>query len=271
MPVLRCVTSPPRDGAAARSHRSKAAKLRAAWLTFGFGLTLIVGATAQDYPARPIRWIVGFPAGGSSDTIARILSSRMQERLGQTVLVENKPGAGSNIATELVVNSPPDGYTLISITSANAINTTVNKRSLSFDLLKQIAPVAGSALGPSVMVVSPTVPANSVAEFIAYAKANPSKINMASAGVRDHESFGGRIVQGNDGREPRSRTLSWLRPRPHRSGQRPGPGDVRRYGEHIAAHPVGQDFARWPSPRRPSRRRCRTFRPSPRPFPATKP
>ena len=199
MPVLRCVTSPPRDGAAARSHRSKAAKLRAAWLTFGFGLTLIVGATAQDYPARPIRWIVGFPAGGSSDTIARILSSRMQERLGQTVLVENKPGAGSNIATEFVVNSPPDGYTLISITSANAINTTVNKRSLSFDLLKQIAPVAGSALGPSVMVVSPTVPANSVAEFIAYAKANPSKINMASAGVATTSHSAGELFKAMTG------------------------------------------------------------------------
>jgi tripartite-type tricarboxylate transporter receptor subunit TctC len=170
-------------------------RLRAAWLAAGVGLALIVGAAAQDYPARPIRWVVGFPAGGSSDIVARLLGASMQERLGQTVLIENKPGAGSNIAAESVVNSPPDGYTLLSVTSANAINTTVNKRSLSFDLLKQIAPVAGSALGPSVMVVHPSVPANSVAEFIAYAKANPGKINMASAGVATTSHLAGELFK----------------------------------------------------------------------------
>ncbi len=148
-------------------------------------------AQTADYPARPVRWVVGFPAGGSSDIVARILSDWLQSRLGQTVLIENKPGAGSNIAAEAVVNSPPDGYTLLSVTSANAINATVNKRTLSFDLLKQIAPVAGSAYGPSVMVVHPSVPATTVAEFIAYAKANPGKINMGSAGARHHQSYGG--------------------------------------------------------------------------------
>ncbi len=123
----------------------------------------IGSASAQisDYPARPVRWVVGFPAGGSSDIVARILAEWLQARLGQAFLVENRPGAGSNIATEAVVNSPPDGYTLLSVTSANAINATVNKRSLSFDLL----------------------PVTTVAEFIAYAKANPGKINMGSAGV----------------------------------------------------------------------------------------
>jgi len=148
-------------------------------------LAAIGSASAQtsDYPTRPVRWVVGFPAGGSSDIVARILSEWLQARLGQAFLVENRPGAGSNIATEAVVNSLPDGYTLLSVTSANAINATVNKRSLSFDLLKQIVPVAGSAYGPSVMVVNPSLPVTTVAEFIAYAKANPGKINMGSAGV----------------------------------------------------------------------------------------
>jgi tripartite-type tricarboxylate transporter receptor subunit TctC len=154
-----------------------------------------VSAQTPDYPARPVRWVVGFPAGGSSDIVARILSDWMQSRLGQTVLIENKPGAGSNIAAEAVVNSPPDGYTLLSVTSANAINATVNKRTLSFDLLKQIAPVAGSAYGPSVMVVHPSVPARTVAEFIAYAKANPGKINMGSAGVATTSHMAGELFK----------------------------------------------------------------------------
>jgi tripartite-type tricarboxylate transporter receptor subunit TctC len=152
-------------------------------------------AQTADYPARPVRWVVGFPAGGSSDIVARILSDWLQSRLGQTVLIENKPGAGSNIAAEAVVNSPPDGHTLLSVTSANAINATVNKRTLSFDLLKQIAPVAGSAYGPSVMVVHPSVPARTVAEFIAYAKANPGKINMGSAGVATTSHMAGELFK----------------------------------------------------------------------------
>jgi tripartite-type tricarboxylate transporter receptor subunit TctC len=160
-------------------------------------LSMAGAASAQtaDYPTRPVRWVVGFSAGGSSDIVARILSDWLQSRLGQTVLIENKPGAGSNIAAEAVVNSPPDGYTLLSVTSANAINATVNKRTLSFDLLKQIAPVAGSAYGPSVMVVHPSVPARTVAEFIAYAKANPGKINMGSAGVATTSHMAGELFK----------------------------------------------------------------------------
>jgi tripartite-type tricarboxylate transporter receptor subunit TctC len=160
-------------------------------------LSMVAGALAQtpDYPTRPVRWVVGFSAGGSSDIVARVLSDWMQTRLGQTVLIENKPGAGSNIAAEAVVNSPPDGYTLLSVTSANAINATVNKRTLSFDLLKQITPVAGSAYGPSVMVVHPSVPAKTVAEFIAYAKANPGKINMGSAGVATTSHMAGELFK----------------------------------------------------------------------------
>jgi tripartite-type tricarboxylate transporter receptor subunit TctC len=162
-------------------------------------LSMAAGAasaqTISDYPMRPVRWVVGFSAGGSSDIVARILSDWLQSRLGQTVLIENKPGAGSNIAAEAVVNAPPDGYTLLSVTSASAINATVNKRTLSFDLLKQIAPVAGSAYGPSVMVVHPSVPARTVAEFIAYAKANPGKINMGSAGVATTSHMAGELFK----------------------------------------------------------------------------
>ncbi len=157
------------------------------------------GAAAQDYPARPVRWVVGFSAGGSTDIIARILSAWLQERLGQPFLIEDKPGAGSNIAAEAVVNSPPDGYTLLSVTSANAINATVNKKSLTFDILTQIAPVAGLAQGPNVLVVHPSIPVNTVAEFIAYAKANPGKLNMGSAGVGTTSHMAGELFKAMAG------------------------------------------------------------------------
>ena len=152
-------------------------------------------ASAQDYPTRPVRWVVGFAAGGSSDVLARLLSEWLQTRLGQPFLVENRTGAGSNTAAETVVNAPPDGYTLLSVTSANAINATVNKRSLTFDLNKQIAPIAGSAYGPSVMVVNPSLPVTSIAEFIAYAKANPGKVNMGSAGVGTTSHMAGELFK----------------------------------------------------------------------------
>jgi len=123
-------------------------------------ITGIGQASAQDYPSRPVRWIIGFPPGGSTDTVVRIMSEWLQTRLGQSVLVENKSGAASNIATEAVINAAPDGYTLAAVTSANAINATTNKRTLTFDFLNQLAPVAGLAQGPSVMVVHPSVPAS---------------------------------------------------------------------------------------------------------------
>jgi tripartite-type tricarboxylate transporter receptor subunit TctC len=155
--------------------------------------------SAQDYPTRPVRWVVGFAAGGSTDILVRLFAEWMQERLGQPLLVENRPGAGSNLAADAVVNSPPDGYTLLSVTSANAINATVNKKTLSFDLLKQIAPVAGLAYGPSVMVVHPSLPVKTVAEFIAYAKANPGKINMGSAGVATTSHLAGELFKAMAG------------------------------------------------------------------------
>src|SRR5215472_9440160 len=135
---------------------------------------------AQSYPTHPIRWLIGFPPGGPTDILVRLMGEWLQSRLGQPVVVENRPGAASNIATEALVNAAPDGYTIGSVTSANAINATVNKRTLSFDYLKQLTPVGGMSAGPSVMVINPSVPAKTVAEFIAYAKANPGKINMGS-------------------------------------------------------------------------------------------
>jgi tripartite-type tricarboxylate transporter receptor subunit TctC len=138
-------------------------------------------AWAQAYPARPVRWIVGFAPGGSTDILARVIGQYLAERLGQTFVIENRPGAGSNIATEAVVNAPPDGYTLLMISPAHAVNATLYDK-LNFNFIRDIAPVAGISREANVMVVNPSFPAKSVSEFIAYAKANPGKINMASSG-----------------------------------------------------------------------------------------
>jgi tripartite-type tricarboxylate transporter receptor subunit TctC len=172
---------------------------RAFWLAIFFSIAAIGGVPAQDYPTRPIRWIIGFPPGGPTDILVRLMGERLQARLGQPVLVENKPGAASNIATEAVVNAPPDGYTLGSVTSANAINATVNKRTLGFDYLKQLAPVAGMSQGPSVMVVNPAVPAKSVAEFVSYAKANPGKLNMGTPGIGSTGHLAGELFKATAG------------------------------------------------------------------------
>lgn len=149
-----------------------------------FVALIVSGTTAQaqsDYPNRPVKWLVGYPAGGSTDILARIFAQWLSDRLGQQFVVENRPGGGNNIATEAAVNSPPDGYTLFLINPANAINATLYQN-LKFNFLRDIAPIAGFIRVPNVMEVNPSVPANSVAEFIIYAKANPGKINMASSG-----------------------------------------------------------------------------------------
>ena len=140
-------------------------------------------ASADTYPSRPLRWIVPFPAGGSTDLIARLLGEWLAARLGQPVIIENKPGGGTNIAVQAVVNAPADGYTLLFAVATNVINPSLYK-SLPFDFQRDIAPVAGLAELPLVLDVNPDVPAKTVAEFIAYAKANPGKINFASFGVR---------------------------------------------------------------------------------------
>jgi tripartite-type tricarboxylate transporter receptor subunit TctC len=136
---------------------------------------------AQAYPSRPVRLIVGFPAGGPADIVARLIAQWLSERLGQQFIVENRGGAGGNIAIESVVRSAADGYTLLHVTSTNAVNATLLGKS-DFDLTRDIAPVASFLRNPGVMVVNPSLPAKSVPEFIAYAKANPGKINMASGG-----------------------------------------------------------------------------------------
>ncbi len=138
-------------------------------------------AAAADYPTRPVRLIVGFPAGGPTDILARLVGAQLGERLGQQFVVENKPGAGSNIATEAAINSAPDGHTILVCASANTINATLYKK-LAFDFVRDTLPVAGLARVPNALLVHPSVPATTVPEFIAYAKANPGKINMASSG-----------------------------------------------------------------------------------------
>ena len=138
-------------------------------------------AMAQTYPSRPVRLIVTTAAGGSPDIIARLIGQWLSERLGQPIIVDNRPGAGTNIGTEIGVRAPPDGYTLLMALSANAINATVYDK-LPFNFIRDTAPVASIASIPLIMEVNPSVPAKTVPEFIAYAKANPGKINMASGG-----------------------------------------------------------------------------------------
>jgi tripartite-type tricarboxylate transporter receptor subunit TctC len=138
-------------------------------------------ATAEGYPSRPVHLIVGFPAGGPTDITARLISQYLSERLGQPFIVENRPGASSNIATEVVVRAPPDGYTLLLATVSITINAAVYQK-LNFNFVNDIAPVVGVIRYPNVMEVHPSVPARTVPEFIAYARANPGKINMATPG-----------------------------------------------------------------------------------------
>jgi tripartite-type tricarboxylate transporter receptor subunit TctC len=147
-------------------------------------LAALAGASAHaaDYPTRPVKWVVGYPAAGTTDILARLLGPRLAERLGQPVVIENKAGAANNIATDSVVKAAPDGYTLLLVNPANAINATLYKN-LTFNVLRDIAPIAGIARVPNVMEVHPGVPARTVAEFIAYAKANPGKVNWATSGT----------------------------------------------------------------------------------------
>ena len=150
-------------------------------------------AWAQTYPARPVRLIEGFGAGGAGDIVARLIGQSLSERLGQSFVIENRSGAASNIATEAVVRASPDGYTLLLITTANALNATMFK--LNFDFTHDIAPVASIVRVPYVMEVHPSVPAKTVAEFIAYAKANPGKINLASAGIGSGTHVAGEMFK----------------------------------------------------------------------------
>lgn len=149
---------------------------------------------AQAYPTRPVRLIVGFPPGGGNDIVARLMGQWLSERLGQPVIIENRPGAATSIATETVVRAPADGYTLLFAAPSSAINATLYEK-LNFNFIHDIAPVAGIIRIPNVMVVNPSVPAKTVPEFIAYAKSNPGKINMASPGVGTSVHLSGELFK----------------------------------------------------------------------------
>jgi tripartite-type tricarboxylate transporter receptor subunit TctC len=151
-------------------------------------------AKAQAYPTRPVRIMVGFPAGGPNDIIARLIGQWLSERLGQPFVIENKPGAATNIATEAVVKAPPDGHTLLLASTTNAVNATLYDN-LNFNFIRDIAPVATIARNPFVMLVHPSVPAKTVPEFIAYAKANPGKLNMASPGTGTAPHLAGELFK----------------------------------------------------------------------------
>ncbi|HEY5067375.1 MAG TPA: tripartite tricarboxylate transporter substrate binding protein [Xanthobacteraceae bacterium] len=156
------------------------------WAAVAFVCALVAGSgaarAADDYPNHAVRWLVGYPPGGSTDICARLIGQYLAQKLGQQFLIENKAGAGNNLATELAARAPPDGYTVFLVNPANTINASLYKN-LPFNFISDMAPVGGFIRVPNVMEVNPAVPAKTVAEFIAYAKANPGKINMASSGV----------------------------------------------------------------------------------------
>jgi len=158
-----------------------------------------VPSVASDaYPTRPVRWIVPFTPGGTTDILARIFGQRLSERLGQQFIVENKPGGGANIGTDAVVRSPADGYTLLLVGSVHAINATLYQK-LPYNFIRDIAPVVGFARVPNVMEVHPSVPVGSVAEFIAYARSNPGTLNMASSGSGTTIHLGGELFKAMAG------------------------------------------------------------------------
>ena len=159
--------------------------LRRQFLQMAAGAALAPAASrtalAQAYPSRPVRWIVGFTPAGGNDIVARLMGQWLTERMGQPFVIENRPGAATNLATEAVINAPPDGYTLLLANSASAINASLYEK-LNFNFIRDTTPVAGISTAPTIMVVHPSLPVRTVPEFIAYAKANPGKINMGSAG-----------------------------------------------------------------------------------------
>jgi tripartite-type tricarboxylate transporter receptor subunit TctC len=166
----------------------------------GLALTLLgpIPGAAQDYPTRPIRWIVPYPPAGTTDILARIVGQHLSEKMGQQFVIENKPGAGNNLGTEAAINAAPDGYTILLVNPAHGINATLYKK-LPFNFIRDVAPVAGLIRVPNVMEVNPNVPAKTVAEFIDYAKANPGKVNMASSGNGTSIHLSGELFMATTG------------------------------------------------------------------------
>jgi tripartite-type tricarboxylate transporter receptor subunit TctC len=183
-------------------------------------------ARAQAYPSRPICLIVGFPAGGPTDITARLIAQWLSERLGQQIVIENRAGAGSNIAVEATIGAPPDGYTLLIVGATNAINATLYEK-LNFNFIRDIAPVAGIIRVPLIMEVHPSVSAKTVAEFIAYAKARPGKINMGSGGIGTTLHVSGELFKMMTGRRHAARAVPWRRADAHGSSWRTGAGGFR--------------------------------------------
>jgi tripartite-type tricarboxylate transporter receptor subunit TctC len=151
-------------------------------------------ASAQAYPSRPVRLLIGFAPGGGTDVMARLMQPGLSERLGQQIIIENRPGAGTNIATEAVLNAAPDGYTLLAASLANAGNATLYD-DLKFNFLRDITPVAGIALDPFVLQVTPSLPVKTIPEFIAYAKVHPGKVNMGSGGIGSGNQLTGEMFK----------------------------------------------------------------------------
>jgi tripartite-type tricarboxylate transporter receptor subunit TctC len=170
--------------------------------TLAVALALAIGAVgaaqAADYPSRAVKWIVPYPPGGTTDVLARVVAQWLSEKMGQPFVVDNRAGGGNNIGTEAALRSPPDGYTMLLVNPANGINATLYKN-LNFDFIRDVAPVAGIVRTPNVMVVTSSFPAKSVAEFIAYCKANPGKINMASSGSGTSVHLSGELFKSMTG------------------------------------------------------------------------
>src|SRR6516225_11136093 len=184
-----------RRGGGSRLKVEQAMKLRRRQFLLAAGAAMLpVCASAQDYPSRPVKIIVGQAAGSASDIVARLVAQFLSDKLGQQLLVEARPGAAGNIATEAVTHMPPDGYSILLINSQNAINVALYEK-LNFDFSRDIAPVGMVEGVPLVMEVQPSVPATTVPEFIAYAKANPGKLNMASAGIGGPQHIAGELFK----------------------------------------------------------------------------
>ena len=225
-------------------------------------------ASALDYPARPVRWINGFAPGGSPDVIARLFGQWLSARLGQNFVIENRPGAGTNIATETVVRAPADGYTLLLIASPNMINGSLYAH-LNFDFVRDIAPVAAIGRNPFVMVTNEAFEAKTVAEFIAYAKANPGKINMTSTGTGNLTNFAGELFKMMAGVDMVSVPAS---------SEMQAQSDLLTGRVQVMFDPIVSSLgyitsgnsARWASPARRAWRHCPTCRPSAKPCRATR-